>query len=133
MEHPAFAPIRSGRYAASDHDRHVVDPAPDLALASVSVFDIGALDCEIGYWTHPDARGRGVMRAAVPLVTTWAFAELGVERIRLVAALDNAASRHVIEASGFRQTGEERLGTTLRTGPADVALYDVLAEEWSRR
>jgi RimJ/RimL family protein N-acetyltransferase len=39
----------------------------------------------------------------------------------------------VIEAAGFRHTGVKRLGTVLRTGLADVAIYDVLAEEWSRR
>lgn len=108
----------------------VVDPATDVALASIGIFDLDETDCEIGYWTHPDARGRGVMRAALPLVTSWAFAELGVRRVRVVAAVDNAASRHVIESSGFRQTGEERFGTTTRDGLADVALYDVLADEW---
>ncbi len=97
------------------------------------MFDVDPVDCEIGYWTHPEARGRGVMRAAMPVVTSWAFDELGVQRVRAVAALTNTASRHVIEASGFRQTGEERLGTVLRSGLADVALYDVLAAEWSSR
>lgn len=111
----------------------VADPVTDLVLASVEVFGVNDDDAEVGYWTHPDARGRGVMRAAVPLVTGWAFAELGLRRVRSFAAVDNTASRHVIEASGFTQTGEERLGTVVRDGLADLALYDVLAEEWSRR
>ena len=111
----------------------IVDPADDVLLGAISLFDVGAIDCEIGYWAHPDARGRGVMTAAVALVTSWAFADLGVQRVRIVAAVDNTASGHVAEACGYRRTGEERLGTVLRTGPADVALYDVLAEEWSRR
>ncbi len=109
----------------------VVDPADDRVLAAINLFDITDDDAEIGYWTHPDARGRGVMRDAVPTVTTWAFAELGLRRVRCFAAVDNAASRHVIEASGFRHTGGERLGTAVRDGLADLALYDVLAEEWT--
>ncbi len=109
----------------------VTAPDDDRLLGAVSVFDAGADDGEVGYWAHPDARGRGVMRAAVPLVTSWAFAELGLRRVRAVAAADNVASRHVIESTGFRRTGEERLATTLRTGLADVVLYDVLAEEWA--
>ncbi len=111
----------------------VTDPATDQVLGAVNVFDIAETDAEVGYWSHPDARGRGVTRTGVRLVTSWAFAELGLRRVRAVAAVDNTASRRVIEASGFRQTGEERLATFVRDGLADVALYDVLAEEWARR
>ena len=111
----------------------VADPATDRLLGAINAFDIDALDCEVGYWAHPEARRRGLTTAAVRLVTQYCFDELGVRRVRAVAALGNAASRHVIEAVGLEQTGVERLGTTLRTGPADVALYDVLAEEWPER
>ncbi len=109
----------------------VADPDDDTLLGAINLFDIGEHDGEIGYWTHPAARGRGVMRAAMRVVTTYAFDELGLQRVRAAAALENAASRHVIEATGLRQSGTERLGTVLRTGPAEVALYDVLATEWS--
>jgi RimJ/RimL family protein N-acetyltransferase len=111
----------------------ITEPADDVALGAIEVFDIAPEDAEIGYWSHPDARGRGVMSAALLLVTDWAFAELGLGRVRAFAAVENAASRHVIETAGFRHTGVERLGTVLRTGLADVAIYDVLAAEWSRR
>jgi RimJ/RimL family protein N-acetyltransferase len=111
----------------------VTDLADDLVLAAVNVFAITEHDAEIGYWAHPDARGRGVTTRAVEQVTTWAFAELGLRRLRIVCAVDNAASRHVAETCGFRLSGGERLGTVTRDGLADVVLYDVLAEEWSRR
>jgi RimJ/RimL family protein N-acetyltransferase len=111
----------------------IADRGTDVLLGAINAFDVGAVDCEIGYWAHPDARGRGMMTAAMRLATAHAFEELGVRRVRAAAALDNAASRHVIEAAGLTQTGIERLGTVLRTGPADVALYDVLSEEWPER
>ncbi len=72
-----------------------------------------------------------MLSAALRVATSYAFAELGVRRVRVVAAVDNTASRHVAEADGFTLTGTERLGTLLRTGLADVALYDVLDDEWS--
>ncbi|MGA8255533.1 MAG: GNAT family N-acetyltransferase [Nocardioides sp.] len=109
----------------------IVDADSDVLLGAINLFDINEHDCELGYWAHPDARGRGVMTAAARVATGWAFEHLGVQRVRAVAALDNSASRHVIEAAGFTQTGEERRGTVLRTGLADVALYDVLVSEWS--
>lgn len=103
----------------------------DDLLGAINIFDISDIDCEIGYWAHPEARGRGLTSEAMRVVTAYAFRELGVRRVRALAALDNAASRHVIESAGLTQSGVERLGTTLRTGPADIALYDVLVEEWS--
>ncbi len=109
----------------------IADPRSDLLLGVINIFDISKIDGEIGYWAHPDARGRGVMRAAMRLTTQYAFTELGLGRVRAFAALDNTASRHVIASTGYTQSGIERLGTTLRTGPADMALYDVLAEEWA--
>ncbi|MBC9733676.1 GNAT family N-acetyltransferase [Nocardioides marmotae] len=107
----------------------VVDPGdpdgPDLALGSVGWFDLTAgVDCEVGYWTHPDARGRGVARRATEAVVAHAFGTLGVRRVRAFAAVDNVASRRVIEACGFELYGIERLGAWVRDGHVDMALYD---------
>ena len=112
----------------------VVDPADDEILATVGYFDYTPdVECEVGYWTHPDARGRGVMTRAVALVTRYAFETLGVARVKAFAAVENKASRQVIEANGFRFTGIERLGAHVRDGRADMALYDVLATEFLSR
>ncbi|NYD40835.1 GNAT family N-acetyltransferase [Nocardioides panaciterrulae] len=110
----------------------VVDPTDDLALASVSVFDwTPGVELEVGYWAHPAARGRRVTTRAVAEVVRHAFEELKVNRVKLFAATDNLASRRVIEHNGFRFTGIERLGTVVRDGYADVALYDLLAGEYA--
>jgi RimJ/RimL family protein N-acetyltransferase len=114
----------------------VVDPEDDVALASVSYFGlVPDVECEIGYWAHPDARGRGVTTRAMAAVVRYAFEELGVRRVTAGAAAENSASRHVIEANGLRTWGTERVGTPLRDGRADIVWYDVLVEEWrtSRR
>jgi RimJ/RimL family protein N-acetyltransferase len=111
----------------------VVDPAEDVVLASISFFDyVPEVECEIGFWSHPDARGRGVMTKAMARVVRYAFEDLGVRRVMAGAAVDNAASRHVIEANGLTAWGTERLGTTVRSGRADAVFYDVLVEEWQR-
>ncbi len=63
-------------------------------------------DAEIGYWAHPDARGRGVMSEACGLAVRHAFTPpttggLGLQRLRISAAEGNAASHRVIVANGF--------------------------------
>jgi len=114
----------------------VVDPADDVVLASVSFFHYTPeLELEIGFWAHPDARGRGVMTRAMARVVDYAFEDLGVRRVIGAAAVGNTASRHVIEANGLVAWGTERFGTRIRSGPADAVFYDVMIDEWraSRR
>jgi RimJ/RimL family protein N-acetyltransferase len=134
----ALAFIR-GRTAARASGRGlswaIADPATDELLGSVGIFDLpdDLSSGEIGYWAHPDARGRGVMTTAVGLVLRHAFETLGVQRVKAYAAFDNAASRHVLTASGMTEQGVERLGTVVAEGRVDAVLYDVLRGEWARR
>jgi RimJ/RimL family protein N-acetyltransferase len=110
----------------------LADPDDDRILGTICWFHwTPGAEVEIGFWTHPDARGRGLMTRAARLVTGHVFATLGVLRVTAFAAVDNAASRHVIESAGFRQYGVERYGALVRDGRADMALYDVTASEWS--
>ena len=113
----------------------IADPVTDAALGAVSVMTIGGPSGpEVGYWTHPDARGRGVMTEAVRLVRRHAFVPvadggLGLTKLRLVAAVDNHASRQVAVANGFREVGIERAGTRCRDGAHDAMIYDLLASD----
>ena len=106
----------------------VVDPTTGELLGSVSLHSIDReqADAEIGYWTVPAARGRGVAALAVDAVCRWAFATLPVERIELCHAVENAASGRVAEKAGF--TREGRLRRSYRYG--DGAKHDELL--WSR-
>ncbi|WP_211355364.1 GNAT family N-acetyltransferase [Blastococcus colisei] len=46
-------------------------------------------DAQIGYWTAPAGRGRGV---ATEAVRRWAYGALPVDRIEFCHAVENAAS-----------------------------------------
>lgn len=124
---------QEGQAAGTNVFWAVVDDESDLVLASLELFDHDGESAELGYWTHPDARGRGVMTTAVGLATDWAFGELGLSRMRIASAPGNTASRQVAEANGYQQYAVERLSTTTRDGRGDVVRYDVVGEEWSRR
>ena len=110
----------------------IADPGDDRLLGTILWFNwTPDVECEIGYWTHPEARGRGLMTAAVRLVTGHVFETLGVQRVTAFAAADNLASRRVIERAGFRLYGVERYGAWVRDDHVDMALYDVTASEWA--
>jgi RimJ/RimL family protein N-acetyltransferase len=117
----------------------VADPETDELLGNISVFDIDRHgDAEIGYWSHPDARGRGVMSEACGLVVRHAFVPdddggLGLRRLHVVAAADNTASRRVIESNGFVDVGRQRQENPHRDGSfSDTVCYDLLVSEYRR-
>lgn len=65
---------------------------------------------EIGYWTAPDARGRGLTTAAARLAADWALDPegLGVSRLQWQAYVGNWPSRRVAWRLGFRFEGTLR-------------------------
>ena len=115
----------------------VADPRTDQLVANIALFDIKpGREGEFGYWTHPSARGRGLMTEACGLVLRHAFVPeedggLGLRRVILYAAEVNTASRHVAEANGFVAVGRERQGTEVRGGALlDTICYDMLVSEY---
>jgi RimJ/RimL family protein N-acetyltransferase len=56
---------------------------------------------EIGYWTDPRARHRGVATTAVRAACYWAFTTVGTELIEWRCEVGNTASRRVAEKAGF--------------------------------
>lgn len=116
----------------------IADPESDDLLGTISAFDLKpGFEAEIGYWAHPEARGRGVMTEACGLVARHAFVPeddggLGLQRVTILAGVENTASRRVIAANGFTLYGIERRGTRMRDGTLmDTACYDQLVDEWS--
>jgi len=108
----------------------LADPETDLLLGAVNLFDlVPGAEAEVGYWAHPEARGRGLMTEACRLAVRYGFGELSLEIIRATAAVDNAASRRVVEANGFTLSGIERRGTRVRSAYADAARYDVTPDQ----
>ena len=85
-----------------------------------------------GIFISSAARGRGVATRALRLLTTWAFAELPLERIELLIDTENPASEVVAQRCGYTREGVLRW-TYLKPGlRSDTTIYSMLRREQSR-
>ena len=109
----------------------IVDPVTDVVHGSISLISIAWPDrrAEVGYWLGADARGHGHATRAVRLICGWGFTGLGLERIALIAAVANLASRAVAGRGGF--THEAVLRSYLQTdaGRLDAVCFGLLATD----
>ncbi len=60
---------------------------------------------QVGYWIGPDFARQGLMTEALASATHHAFSELDLSRIEAACLPENAASRALLERSGFKYEG----------------------------
>lgn len=103
----------------------------DRLLGVVGIYRVDA-EPEIGYWTHPDARRRGLTTRAAATAVRYAFEELGLPRLEGYASAVNIGSLLVLERLGMQRTGVRRQAARTGDGAAvDLVGYDLLAAEWA--
>ncbi|HEY7042830.1 MAG TPA: GNAT family N-acetyltransferase [Nocardioidaceae bacterium] len=131
--------ITSGAEAAAQGNHlqwAVADRHTDQLVAVVGLPRIKRGNAEVGYWTHPAARGRGVMKDALGQLIRHAFTAverggLGLHRLYVRTGVANVASQRVATANGFVPRGTERQVEQLRDGTyTDFAFLDLLRDEW---
>ena len=83
----------------------------------------------LGYWVMPWARGRGIASRGAKILARWAFESLSLQRIELLAEVDNTASQRAAEKAGFRREGLLRSKIKQRTGRADAYIFSLLPSD----
>ncbi len=85
----------------------------------------------LGYWVKTSRAGRGAATAAARLLASFGFSDLGLQRIEILAAVENRASRRVAEKLGAKQEGFLRRRFCLHGRPQDGVLYSLIAGDRS--
>lgn len=80
-------------------------------------------NCEIGYWTVPQHRGRGFMSQALTMLSRWVLLEQGFVRVEVRVAVGNFASQRVAEKAGFAREGIARQAGRVHDGRVDLVIY----------
>jgi RimJ/RimL family protein N-acetyltransferase len=86
----------------------------------------------VGYTIGERFRGRGYATAAVRALLPLAFSPAAADlaRLQAVAAVDNFASRRVLERAGFRCEGIARAYLIIAGRRVDHARYALLRDDW---
>jgi len=85
--------------------------------------------CEIGYWLREDLQRRGIMTGCCRALVKHAFDGLGLNSVRIAAAVGNERSRRVPERLGFHLDGVIRAAEHLPGGHVDQAVYTFLRRD----
>ena len=101
----------------------VADAATDEPLGAVGLTLGRAGVAEVGYWTAPQVRGRGVAVRAARLHTAWGVEALGLARVELLTDPRNAASQRVADKAGFVREGVAR---AVRPAPRSTDRVDMV-------
>jgi len=85
----------------------IADRETDCFAGSLVLFDVADGKAEVGFWLHPDHRGRGHATEGLELAVKLARRS-GLHRLTARSVLDNRASQRVLELAGFTREAEER-------------------------
>jgi ribosomal-protein-serine acetyltransferase len=83
----------------------------------------------LGYWVRSDRAGEGVATEAALLVAQFGFRELELQRVEIVAGVENRASRRVAEKTSAHFEGILRKRIKLGDRNIDAAMYSLIPED----
>ena len=129
----SLAFIRMTRQQIADNAGMSLAIVRDGAIAGTAGFhsvDWANRATTIGYWLSADEQGRGTMTEAVRALVDHAFGAWELERVEILAAVDNARSRAIPERLGFVAEGVKRRAEVVGDRVLDLAVYAMLAADW---
>ena len=99
------------RWISGDDRRTAAGRSLDLVVirdgavageVGLTAFDAARTTAELGWWTAPAHRGRGVASIAVGLVARWALHEVGLRSVTARCHRDNGAAAAVARHAGLQ-------------------------------
>ncbi|MBM3674232.1 MAG: GNAT family N-acetyltransferase [Actinobacteria bacterium] len=139
--HPAYERIETAEWVRSalrawDEDLEYPFVYREVATGRVlGSCEINSLDREnrwanLGYWLRTSATGRGFATAAARLAASFGFAELGLDRVEILAATGNVSSRAVADRLGAVREGVLRRRLRVHDVSHDAVVYSLVREDW---
>jgi len=122
--------IERSRASSSDAEGNGIWVDGELAGTIGMSIDTLSNSAEIGYWIDAAHEGRGIVTRGCRRHLEEAFEALGIHRVSLRAATENARSQAVAERLGMRREGVLRDAERVHDGYHDIVVFSILEHEW---
>ena len=86
--------------------------------------------CNLGYWVRTSRRGEGIAVRATRLAARYAFEKVGLIRVEIVMAVENAPSRRVAEKSGAHYEGVLHNRMVVSREVYDAHMYSLIPQDF---
>lgn len=103
--------------------------APEQLIGAISLIKTGVTNR--GFWLGKPWHGQGLMSEACDAVTDYWFSSLGFDKMRVVKAAANIASRRISEKQGMRLVETAEIAYVSGTLPTEV--WEMTTQEWRSR
>jgi RimJ/RimL family protein N-acetyltransferase len=115
----------------TDYGFAIRDAQTGAFLGSVGLNQIDHQNhvANLGYWVRKHSTRRGVATNATLLLARWSFDALGLQRIEIVASVENPASLRVALKAGAHREGIMRRALWLGDRAHDAVLTSLLPED----
>lgn len=107
----------------------IAEPATGDFAGSLVLFGVSSDSAEVGFWVHPDHRGKGLSAAALRMAVVFAERS-GIEQLTARTVPDNQESRRVLERAGFTP-GDRALGAAPSGEEVELLHYSCPIERTS--
>jgi RimJ/RimL family protein N-acetyltransferase len=110
----------------------ICDAADREFLGSIGLSHLNTTHrfANLGYWVRTSRAGQGIATAATRMVARWAFTQLRLNRLEIVVAANNEASRRVAEKAGARREGVMRNRLNLGGERLDAVMYALVPQDF---
>ena len=121
--------------AASEYHFGAFDAGSGRLLGGVGLNHVSPVrrSANLGYWVADEARGGGVAVSAARQAATWAFAELGLQRIEILIQPENTASLRVAVKLGAVCEGIARNGIIVDGAPREAIVHSLVPGDFDVR
>ena len=115
-----------------EHSFAVIEQASGRLLGATGInqIEMAALRANLGYWLRTSATGLGYATRSTIMVARWAFRELGLERIEIVAATGNHASQKVALRAGAAREGVARGRLRVHGVQHDAVVFSLIPTDF---
>jgi RimJ/RimL family protein N-acetyltransferase len=124
--------LRAGATGRFEWLVHAGEPSGPVGWISLRVNDRTPRIGEVGYSLLQAARGHGYASEALGMVIDETFSTAELDEIQACIVPENAASRAVLDRTGFREERLLRSGAVIRGRHVDVLLFSLTRASWDR-